>query len=476
MIHILYLLLLTLAAFTSFEDFFLKFLPVPDSIFFYSRFVSEFSIYIAFILVLFGKFIKGIPLSKTPLDLPIIFFLCSALFSMLVNHSPLFGTIVNLRPWLRFFILFYLIVNIKITLNQASAINRTIICAGIVQVVLGILQYLSRGALDSFLLPRATDTEIGGVARSSLLLKGGREIGSIYGAAGDTVVYGAFMLLILILIISKLHSIRLSKILNISESNINYSTRNKFLSPRFLGILMPFLFITISLSYVRACVLAAIVLITIYSVRVFGKVRTMVVLSVAIVLASIIFLASPPEYSGNARYEEQSILANLTGIFTPDYTKQLKNQRLGALMGTAPTVIFNKPFLGYGADQISAIDRLNASKISFLTKVWTTEGFKDVYWVAILVFYGLSGLISMVWMFWRLYYCSRMIYKICNEQITKEIALSVNYIIIVTSFLLFFNRTIEFRIYGFYFWFLSGLMFSLYLQEKSQKLKSVREE
>jgi hypothetical protein len=144
-------------------------------------------------------------------------------------------------------------------------------------------------------------------------------------------------------------------------------------------------------------------------------------------------------------------------------------------MGTAPTVIFNKPFLGYGADQISAIDRLNASKISFLTKVWTTEGFKDVYWVAILVFYGLSGLISMVWMFWRLYYCSRMIYKVSNEQITKEISLSVNYIIIVTSFLLFFNRTIEFRIYGFYFWFLSGLMFSLYLQEKNQRFESVRE-
>ena len=463
----LYLLLVILTAFISFEDFLLKFLPVSDSIFFYSRFISEILIYIAFTLVLAIKIIKRIPLVRTPIDLPIFLFLGSAFLSILINDSPIWGSIANLRPWLRFFILFYLILNIKITTIQASIINRTVILAGIVQVAIGLIQYISHGVLDNFLLPRASDTEIGGIAKNNIILKAGREIGSIYGAAGDTVMYGTFIILILILVISKLH---IAKLISYGENNENINSLNedKILSPKFLGFLLPFLLIAISLSYVRACVFAAIVLIIIHSLKTFGRARTAIALLVVIIIGSLFFIATPPEYSGNARIEEQSILTNLTGILTSDYTKQLKNQRLGALIGTAPTVIFNRPFLGYGADQVSAIDSLNASKISFLTKVWTTEGFKDVYWVAILTFYGLAGLISLVWMFWRLYYSAQNIYKFSSEQITKEISLSVKYIIIITSFLLFFNRTIEFRIYGFYFWLLPGLMFRLYIQERTQ--------
>jgi hypothetical protein len=69
-----------------------------------------------------------------------------------------------------------------------------------------------------------------------------------------------------------------------------------------------------------------------------------------------------------------------------------------------------------------------------------------------------------------------MIYKFSNQQITKEISLAVRYIVISTSFLLFLNRAIEFRIYGFYFWLLPGLMFSLYIQEKNNSDNFVKKQ
>jgi hypothetical protein len=464
--------MLILAAITSFEELILKFLPVPDKIYFYSRFLTEILLYIAFSLVIFSKLLKRIPLSRTPLDLPIILFVVSAILSTLVNHSPIFGSIVSLRPLLRFIPLFYLTVNLNITFNQARKISRTIIFAGTVQVAIGILQFLSRGALDSLLLPRATDTEIGGVSKTYILVKTGREIGSIYGAAGDTVTYAVFLIVIFILIISKLHTQYFNN-LNKDEFTIKkYSKKTRFIA----RILIGFLFINISLTYVRATLFAVIILGMVHSFKAFGRVRTTIGLSVAMALVIIIFAAIPPQFIGSEKVKQRSVFADITGVFTPEYIRIAKKQRLGALIGIVPTVIFNKPILGYGADLSSTIDELNASKISFLTKVWTEEGFKDVYWVTILAFYGLAGLSSMVWMFWRLYYCAAMIYKVSQEQITKETSLAVTYIAMITVFLLFFNQTIEFRIYSFYLWLLSGLMFSLYFQEKKKTDNFLKEE
>jgi hypothetical protein len=466
-----------LAAITSFEDLILKFLPVPEKIFFYSRFLSELSIYIAFILVVANKLFKRIPLSRTPLDLPILFFIGSAVISIIVNHSPIFGSIVNLRPLLRFILLFYLIVNLKITVNQASKITHSIIWAGTLQVAIGMLQYLSRGALDNLLLPRATDIDIGGVSKTYILLKTGREAGSIYAAAGDTVIYSVFLVLIFILIISKQHTLFFVKNKKNTVLIKDKFARNKKNITKILPLIrILFLFIAIALTYVRSSLFAAIIIGLRHSARTFGRVKTFIVLFLAMVLVIIVFTAIPPEFISEAKSTQKSIFSDISGIFTPEYINVAKKQRLGALIGIVPTVIFNKPILGYGADQISAIDGLNASKISFLTKVWTEEGFKDVYWAAILTFYGLAGLISMAWMFWRLYYCARMIYKFSNQQITKEISLAVRYIVISTSFLLFLNRAIEFRIYGFYFWLLPGLMFSLYIQEKNNSDNFVKKQ
>ncbi|MDD9974243.1 MAG: hypothetical protein OXU27_09565, partial [Candidatus Poribacteria bacterium] len=44
--------------------------------------------------------------------------------------------------------------------------------------------------------------------------------------------------------------------------------------------------------------------------------------------------------------------------------------------------------------------------------------------------------------------------------VTQQIAIIMLCLVAVTVFLLFFNRTLEFRGYGFYFWLCAGLMFA----------------
>ena len=471
-----YRTILFLVVFIPFEDFLLKFLPVPDKIYFYARFLSEGIIYALFAIVIARKLIKGIPLAKTPLDTPIIVFVQIVLLSMVVNDADKFATIVTIRPVIRYVLLFYLVVNINVTLTQASKILRYCIYTGAGQVLIGMLQYASRGAIDGILQPRASEADIGGVTKDFVVLEG-REIGSIYGAAGDTVLLGLFLVLYLIFVASKLyisnHEIVQSDRFYVEKTSIK--KKNIILIALVLGTL-----IAIGLTYVRACMfLAFLILIAYTSLKFYSKKRVGIIVIVVSLLIPTVSIGVDyvsslfaVEYSGNARREEQSVMDNLTGIFTSDYIEVARQQRLGALTDIPLTVISNRPFLGYGPDQLKSIEDLNDSPISFLNKEWKQEGFKDVYWVSTMTFYGLAGLLTMIWTFQRLYKWSKTIYSRTRIKVIKEIALIVFAVSITTIFLQFFYRVIEFRIYSLYFWLFPALMFNLYSKEKAYLKRS----
>lgn len=467
-----YRLILFLVVFTPFEDFLLKFLPVSDRLYFYARFLSEVFIYILFAAVVAQKLIKKAPFFKTPLDLPLVIFIGIVLMSAMANKANIFASIMSIRPVIRYIILFYLIVNINITLTRVNTIIRYFIYVGTAQLGIGFIQFLSRGAINDFLKPRASEADIGGVTKHYTLLAG-REIGSIYGTTGDTVLYGTFMILFLILIISKMY-IANQEIIKHDKSyfvKISSKKKNIFYSILILGTL-----VAIGLTYVRVCLLASLIILMAYSLlklynknkKSIGLVLILISLLIPIISINIDFLKSfnGPQYQGNARETEQTVIDNVTGIFTERYINIARQQRLGALTDIPLTVIYNKPFLGYGPDQLLTIKNLNNSPTSFLTKEWTQEGFKDVYWVAIVAFYGVAGLFTTIWIFYRLYRWARTIYNRSKKKVIKEISLFVMTTTLSTVLLLFFNRTIEFRIYSLYFWLLPGLMFNLYSKEK----------
>lgn len=174
----------------------------------------------------------------------------------------------------------------------------------------------------------------------------------------------------------------------------------------------------------------------------------------------------------NPRKARVGLVGNVTGVFSGSYVRVAQKQRLGALIGNVPTVLVNKPILGYGADQNTTIEKLNMSKRSFLLKVLSKNGFKDVYWVAILCFYGVLGLVFFALIFYQLFRAAFNLYKrsvstpfagardVISSRVTQQIAIIMLCLVAVTVFLLFFNRTLEFRGYGFYFWLCAGLMFA----------------
>ena len=433
------LIIYFLTGYVAFEEFVLKFLPVSDAVYSYLRFLGELLIYVAFGKLVIHKLHRGIPFVKTPIDFPVIGFYVVVLLSMVINRSPLIGSLYNIRPFARYVVLFYLVVNSPLSEKRIATVLRIILGIGIAQIAVGMAQWFGGSTLYDFFLPRESTLDVAGFTKEFRLLEVGREIGSIYGTLGDTVIYGVFMILILVIYLSR---IRRLEYLNL------------------LGAVILLFFI--ARSYSRAATFSALLAGGAWFYFHHGWKKTLR-LALAIVLIFGILLAVVNPFSleyVNPRKARVGLVGNVTGVFSGSYVRVAQKQRLGALIGNVPTVLVNKPILGYGADQNSTIEKLNMSKRSFLFKVLSKEGFKDVYWVAILCFYGVLGLGLFTLIFWRLFTAALNLYKRTLSRYTKQIAMIVLCLVAVTVFLLFFNRTLEFRGYGFYFWLCAGLMFA----------------
>ena len=440
-----------LTGYVAFEEFILKFLPVSDTVYSYLRFLGEILIYVAFGKLVIHKLHKGIPFVKTAIDLPIIGFYTVVLLSILVNGSPLMGSIYNIRPFARYIVLFYLVANSSLSERRIATLLRIILGIGIFQLAAGFIQWVGGPAAFDFFLPRESTLGIAGFTKEYRLLELGREIGSVYGTLGDTVIYGIFMILVLIVYLSR---IRRLEYLNL------------------LGAAVLFFFI--ARSYSRAATFSALLAGGAWYYFHFGWKKTLQLAGVTALVFGLLLAVVNPfnlEYI-NPRKARVGLVGNVTGVFSGSYVRVAQKQRLGALIGNVPTVLVNKPILGYGADQNSTIEGLNVSKRSFLLKVLSKSGFKDVYWVAILCFYGLLGLGFFALIFFQLFRAAFNLYKrsistsslrrhdASASRVTQQIAIIMLCLVAVTVFLLFFNRTLEYRGYGFYFWLCAGLMFA----------------
>jgi len=428
-----------LTGYVAFEEFVLKFLPVSDATYSYLRFLGEMLIYVAFVRLVIHKLYRGIPFVKTAIDLPIIGFYSVVLVSMLVNRSPLIGSLYNIRPFARYIVLFYLVANSALSERRITTLLRIILGVGIFQLAAGVIQWVGGSSAFDFFLPRESTLSIGGFTKEYRLLELGREIGSVYGTLGDTVIYGVFMILVLVVYLSRLRRLEYLNLLGASV-----------------------LFFFVARSYSRAATFSALLAGGTWYYFHYGWQRTLrLALAIVLIFGFLLTVVNPfnIEYI-NPRKARVGLVGNVTGVFSGSYVRIAQKQRPGALIGNVPTVLANKPILGYGADQNSTIDGLNISKRSFLLQILSKKRFKDVYWVAILCFYGVLGLGMFFLIFYRLFTAALNLYKRAVSRYTKDIAMVMLCLVTVTVFLLFFNRTLEFRGYGFYFWLCAGLMFA----------------
>ncbi|MBI1732454.1 MAG: hypothetical protein HYR49_06760 [Gammaproteobacteria bacterium] len=461
-------MLLFLAAFMPFEDFLLKFLPGPDELYFASRFISELLILVSLGWMIYHKISQGEPFFQTPVDAPMLVLIAAAVISMILNLvepiPDLIAGIVNIRPVFRYVLLFYVIVNTPLSARQVNMIITAIVFAAFFSAMIGLAQFAAGGALDPILMPREADVEVGGEQRYSAIVVGTREIGAIHGPASDTIFYAVSMNLFFLVCLAKVRSgvfaFRYSQErLDVGDERRSIVTKNDLL----VAAVLPLIILADLLTYVRASLFVILVVLAMEAFYWLGRRIALFLGAGVLMLLMLTLVLFPPTWTGGgATQREISPIEDFTSIFTVDYViNSLENQRLHHVVGVMPTVLLNNPIFGYGPNEEHVVEMIYEARPSFTYRAINEKEFKDVYWVSFLARFGLVGLLAMIAIFYVLFRSARMVYETTRILALRELSLMVMYMVIVAAIMMMLNRCYELRVFGFYFWFLPGLMFSL---------------
>lgn len=414
----------------------------PEPILFGLQFAVEAGTYLALGAVVLTRWSQGRGFRRTPADVPLLVILAIVSLSVATNDAPIKGNVLNLRSAFRYAAVFYLVTQVRLTRRQVSVVLWVILISGAVQLLAGAAQWVVGYNLKVWMLPHTSDIEIAGQSRTFTLVERGREIGSVFGTLGDTLYYGLFLLVVLGVALSRF--------------------RWRFWSAAALAALL----LATAYSYSRAAVIAAgLTLVAFFGGRVgvrrvAGACCAMAAVGVFVIAAALVLETHGSVYQ-HPRQGRRSIMANMTNVFSADYLERSKRQRLGAVLGVAPTALVNAPVLGYTPNQTYAIRQLNEARKTYLYKTLTKEGFEDVYWVAILCYTGIVGVLAVSWLGIRLAWtCAAVARGAAGDAVVRWAGLAGVCVVLQCAVLMWFNRVPEIRSFSFYFWLLPALAYA----------------
>ncbi|MEO5570226.1 MAG: hypothetical protein ABIT08_03275 [Bacteroidia bacterium] len=447
-----------LALYVPFEVIILKFIPVSERIYSMLRFVPEVLIYLLLVLKVLHNIYHRQWMSRTPIDVALLLFITSAIISVVVNSAPLALSVIGMRPLLRYVALFYLVSNIDVSSYKVKLFIIALIFVGGLQSLITSYQHFA--GISQVFMPRATDLEVAGVQSQFKLAQtgwgSGREKGAGIGTFGDSVLVALFFVFIIVL-------------------SCSYYLKMEIKSALFkLTLIGFFLLALVGLfyTYSRASVLiglAAVPIILFLEKRIkrLFFIGSMSVLA----FAGVLFLMANQSSTSSAYYNPKSKytnpIDNITNIFSTTYVEHnLQHSRGWIITEIGLPVLQSLKFFGYGPSGDESLGRMTKENVSGTMPFQNVGIINDVYWVAMLSYYGFVGLIFFLFILWKIYKASMIVYKNSESSVYSMIGLCVVVLIILVIPYTFIVRTFAFRPFAFYFWLLAGFAVAEYRRIK----------
>lgn len=426
-----------LIAYTPFEEIVLKLLP--DQFYASVRFAWEGLLFGMMFIILFEKLILRKKWLRTPIDLPVIIFICGWLVSGFINSISMNTSLINLKNLIRYIPLFYIIYNLKPKTEFLSKVVRLIIVIAVIQSAICIIEAIDSSVADLF-VPRDV------VAAGDLVRGEDSQLGTFYTRFSGTMVrsvhlanYLVFALCIITAMYSRIKSkgwLNISIILILTALFIS-SSRTSWLSA-FAGI-------------------GAILMIQRH------KLRYYFLAIPAIGLAGVFFVGLFTAKGDLA--SDFNIISRFFYIFSSDYLDTISNAgRLYAIIYAMPAVFMSNPILGLGpgafiqiSKQFSAADSfgqaadlgLNAGALNYVHDVGYASLFAQV---------GLIGLGAYIWIFVRIYKKAKTTFIDNSDLTIKAFMLGAAGLIIALMVQNFGSFNLMYRNQSVIIWTVAGLV------------------
>jgi hypothetical protein len=459
-----------IAIYTPFEEFIIKWIPGPGSIAALCRMISELVLYILFGSLLYRAIFRNKPLKPTPIDPLIIAFLASTAISILINDSRIITAVGNVRTQFRYLTVYYVVVNMSLSQAHMMSLLRGISIAGLIQAALASVQYFAPAGFNKIFAPK--EFWLMGIEKSSIASQGTLKVGAVAGTFGDSAVLSAFLFIPLIILIT-------------------YALKNyKFVLPilpkwkpgtlYLIGILIVFFgtFATKKRAGLfLALFLPLIVLFKLKKNRIVVRVLW-IVMALGMFAAFALSMSSGVDTSfegTDARTEEIELTSYITQIFSADYWEETMEQSRGWMLKTiSSSLVSSGSWFGFGPDLKVAQQHLaDLQSDSFAKERLLTSDafFDDVYWLSILAYFGIPGLVFYLMMLNRLTHTAKWLVKHAKDREHHSLGVMFSTITILAFIYCFIERIFKLRPFAFYFWLMAGLVVNCYYIEKNRNRK-----
>ncbi len=451
-----YWIVLGLIVYFPFEDFTLKWLPVSDTILTVLRLGSEGALYSLLLIVVVNRLWKGNSIQKTPVDMFLLAFIAFAGISIVLNRAPLLGSLINMRVLVRYITIYYVIVNLHMTRQQIQRLLFVIIFIAFGESLLAILQHFI--GVSDFWYPRQSEVEVAGYQKTyAILTQKGIEEGASIGTFGHSVAMGLYLLIAEVLILGQV----------LVSRQAGYT--RKQLMWLALGALV---FVAIFFSYSRGLMLSACLALPMLLFCLQRR-RSLLaclclggfVVYVFIGIGLIVGGGQPGFVDVKSAYVNP--VENLTMLFTAEYFERTSSGRQWILTEVGKAILLSGNLIGFSPDEETARAKIVATSGGTLSKLLSYKAFEDVFWVAMLAYYGFIGLGLFILVLLRIYRAAIWVVRHSFYRIDRVMSVTTSVLILIVLPMTFIIKTFEFRHFSFYFWLISGLVMAEYIRLKS---------
>ncbi len=443
-----------IAIYLPFEEFVLRWTPAPSIGILFLRFLHEFVLYYLCAKVFYKRIIRRERIIKSSIELALICFVFWALILLIVHQASIFSGVNNLRTLLRYISVYYIIIDLELSKKQVSLLLKTILILGLIQGYLVSVQYFAPAGFNNLFVPQNINLEVGGAAiqKSSEVSSGNLKTGAVNGTLANTANTSAFLLIGFIILVV------------VTLQNTNTVS---LVSPKILNFFV--MYFAFFATYKRIALLFGliipIIVLFLYRQKLWAsKVIWFYLLGgFTLIFGSLFFLNVDTSIDGWAIRQGESIdlLGYFGQLFSAEYWE--KGTRQWILKTIFQGTIITGNWFGLSPapnDAVQNLIEILPSKESIILerKFW----FEDVYWAAMLLYYGIPGVALFGYIFQRLYKTSQYLIDYCLEMQTRVLGIGFCTFTIITFFYGFVERIFEIKCFSFYLWLLAGLVVNVY--------------
>lgn len=434
-----------LAVWIPLEPFALKF--VPDELYIFAKYFSEVLIYLLLGSALLRRWMNGEKREPTPLDLPFALLLLVAVASAISNFVEPGIAILGIRQIVRFMLLFFAVA--ALAPSRAFMRKLVVLLLGLVlfECALGILQSLTGGLIDAFLLPSERHLY------DSIQLSGGTEQfwapgQRVFGTLGRYDQLGTFLCFFMLLLTGWVYEIVKGKwhryffaafaISSIALA-LTYSRASWF------GFLLGFLYVAVRVKKDK-------------------KVLAAFLATVAIIVGYVLYSGVVVRYLTDV--PDQSIVNRLLEAFSYERWRgeYYGLGRVYWIVNTPLKVVPAAPIFGHGPGTYgggAAAVLSNAStydKLGLPFGVYGTEGYIDNNWFSLWGEIGTLGLALYAWMFVLLFRAARTVHAESKDPFVRGMALGYLGATLAFALQAMLGTYLEVRTISLYFWTFGALI------------------